>query len=100
MSRNVLNFLFFSLQGKDSDENDVYLLSQDTLKPSLITPRRDTSSGWASKLEIPKRFSQKTMQCLQSGVVSRNARVEIISALHSRMIQHSEFPNILKLAPC
>lgn len=42
--------------------------------------------------EIPTVFSRQTMQAIKTGKLVKNARVEIVAALYSRMIQQIPAP--------
>ena len=42
--------------------------------------------------EVPTSYSFKTMKAIRSGVVTKTARVEIIAALHTRMLQLADYP--------
>ena len=45
-------------------------------------------------LDIPEVFSAKTMKILRSGeAITKNARIEIVAALHTRMLQFQEKPS-------
>lgn len=41
---------------------------------------------------MPTAFSFKTMKAIETGEMTKTARVEVVAALHTRMLQHSEYP--------
>ena len=51
------------------------------------------SSSWVFSFEIPGRFTNKTMKCLEDVCISSTARSEIIGSLHTRMLQYTDFPS-------
>ena len=50
------------------------------------------SKDWAHTFEVPKRFSFKTMEAITTGIITKNARIEIINAMHTRMLQYVDYP--------
>ena len=60
----------------------------------LQKPLCPSKSDWVYTLDIPEVFSAKTMKILRSGeAVTKNARIEIVAALHTRMLQFQEKPS-------
>lgn len=55
----------------------------------LPLPRTD----WAKTMDIPKIFSRKTMECIKNKALTKNARVEIVNAVYSRMLQFTRWPS-------
>jgi hypothetical protein len=49
-------------------------------------------SNWVLTFDIPDRFTKKTMRAISTGDVGKSPRSEIVSALHSRMLQFKDFP--------
>lgn len=47
---------------------------------------------WAEKLAIPTRFSAATNKMMETGVLKKKARIEIISSLSTLMLVHTSRP--------
>ena len=48
---------------------------------------------WAEKISLPTRFSKATSDAIESGVLTRRARVEIHNALATLILVHTSRPN-------
>lgn len=63
------------------------------IKITLQKPLCPTKSDWVYTVDIPEVFSRKTMDILSSGkAVTKNARIEIVAAIFTRMLQYKEKP--------
>ena len=50
------------------------------------------SSSWVHTFYLPDCFSSKTMAAIRRGHITKAARIEIIAAMHTRMLQHTLYP--------
>ena len=48
--------------------------------------------NWAETLALPVRFSATTNKVLETGILTKKARVEIITSLSTLMLVHSSRP--------
>lgn len=49
-------------------------------------------SVWLHKFTIPKRFSKKTIQAMERGVITKAVRIEIINSVAIQVLQHTTNP--------
>jgi hypothetical protein len=73
-------------------------LKEETTSMSAKEEVKDVISGplaleWADNLSLPTRFSKATSETIQSGVLTRRARVEIHNALATLILVHTSRPN-------
>ena len=54
---------------------------------------RPLALEWADNLSLPTRFSKATSETIESGVLTRRARVEIHNALATLILVHTSRPN-------
>ena len=50
------------------------------------------SSSWVHTFYLPDCFSSKTMAAIHRGQITKAVRIEIIAAMHTRMLQHTLYP--------
>lgn len=60
------------------------------LESSRIRP---LALDWADSISLPTRFSKSTSEAIESGVLTRRARVEIHNALATLILVHTSHPN-------
>lgn len=44
-------------------------------------------------MQIPTRFSKRKMKAIDKTKMTKNARVEIVDSLYTRMLQHADYPS-------
>lgn len=54
---------------------------------------RSLALDWADKFSLPTRFSKATSEAIESGVLTRRARVEIHNALATLILVHTSRPD-------
>ena len=59
----------------------------------LDTSTNRAKTDWAVNLPIPTRFSAETMSCIESGVLTKKARGEIVHSLSILMLVHTNRPS-------
>ena len=58
----------------------------------LISSCNNSTSDWTKKLVIPTRFSNPTMKCIETGILSSHARDEIINSLSTCIMLYTTTP--------
>ena len=53
---------------------------------------RETSKDWANSLVLPTRFSVSTAVAIESGVLTKAARVEVVDSLATLMLTFTSRP--------
>ena len=53
---------------------------------------REQKLDWADRLVLPTRFSTPTTKAIESGVLTKNSRVEIVDSLATFMLIHTSRP--------
>ena len=76
--------------------DDCYIFSfvsvEANTRPILEHLLRISAYNWVLTFDIPERFMKKTMTSISSGVFGKSQRTEIISVMHTRMLQYKDFP--------
>ena len=53
---------------------------------------RTQNLDWADRLVLPTRFSTPTTKAMESGVLTKKARIEIVDSLATFMLIHTSRP--------
>ncbi len=85
---------FITLQSLTLSSVAVYPASMQV--PNRSCDSTPPSSSWVFSFQIPERFTNKTMKCLEDVCISSTARSEIIASLHTRILQYTDFPSPLE----
>ena len=59
----------------------------------LFSYFRPLALDWADNISLPTRFSKATSEAIESGVLTRRARVEIHNAVATLILVHTSRPN-------
>lgn len=51
-----------------------------------------STENWLDSFEIPLQFSFKTKQAIETGVLTKVARVEVINAVATHLVQYTRTP--------
>lgn len=62
----------------------------------LASPRilsSESSDDWLSQFQFPESFSSRTMDAIESGILSQSARTEIVQTLATLIWVHTQRPS-------
>ena len=74
------------------DVNVLLVLFNNCIYTYMYILYREPALDWADTLVLPTRFSARTTTAIETGVLTRSSRIEIVDSLATLMLLHTSRP--------